>query len=85
MIHNPTTLEWLNATHKGKKYVTKGEAGEVLSVSIASINNYMVQDKNPLEFVKLGSNSKQGAVRISLESLAKFIDNLESSKDIQDE
>jgi len=84
MIQNQTTLEWLNATHKGKKYISKAEAGEVLSVSVASINNYMVQDENPLEFVKLGSNSKQGAVRISLESLAKFIDNLES-KDIQDE
>ena len=84
MIHNPTTLEWLNATHKGKKYISKAEAGEILSVSVASINNYMIQDENPLEFVKLGSSSKQGAVRISLCSLAKFIDNLES-RDINNE
>ncbi len=84
MIHNSNTLEWLEVTFKGKKYVSKREAATVLSVSVASINNYMAQEFNPLISVKMNS-SRQSAVRISLKSLAKFIDNLEKINKVRDE
>ncbi|QOY50914.1 hypothetical protein [Candidatus Sulfurimonas baltica] len=85
MNHKTTTLEWLEDTFKGARYVSKPQAGKVLSVSTASINNYMTQHQNRLESVKLNPQSKQSAVRISLDSLATFIDNLSNTKDIQDE
>ena len=81
MTPYPNTLEKLRDTFEGKLLLSKGEVSEVLSVSVASINNYITQEKNPLLSVKLGS-SKKSAVRIPIESLASFIDNLASTKEV---
>ncbi len=81
MTPNPNTLEKLRDTFEGKLLLTKGEASKILSVSVASINNYITQENNPLVSVKL-SSSKKSAVRIPIESLASFINNLTSAKEV---
>ena len=65
----------------GRLLWTKSEVGSVLGVSQSSVNNYINADVNPLGSVKLGA-AKKSAIRIPIEKLANFIDNLTSNKGV---
>jgi len=69
------TLKILKNNFNNKILLTKKEVGDALGVSQSSVNNYINLKSNPLRFVKLGGTMKS-AIRIKLEDLASFIDNL---------
>jgi len=81
MVPINTTLEMLMQSSGSRLLWTKSEVGSVLGVSQSSVNNYINADINPLRSVKLGV-AKKSAIRIPIEALASFIDNLISDKGV---
>ena len=75
MNEQTDTLRILKENFNNKILLTKKEVGATLGVSQSSVNNYINSHRNPLRCVKLGATMKS-AIRVKLEDLAFFIDNL---------
>ena len=68
-------LQKLMEQFDNKLLLNKKEVASVLGVSLSSVSNYINENENALNSVKLGSG-KKSAIRVPIESLANFLTNL---------
>lgn len=77
MLTTNTTLEMLMKSSDEKLLWTRKDVSTYLGVSLSTVSNYINAEENPLESIKLGS-AKKSAIRIPIEGLASFIENLKN-------
>ncbi|MBU1216426.1 hypothetical protein KJ870_00630 [bacterium] len=70
---NKAILENLTARYQ-KATLTKKELAHELSVSVSSINNYIVKGTGVPEYTKIG-DAKNGTVLFSLIAVAEYLSN----------